>query len=85
MELVVTRQDLKREFKPNAVEEFIKPEGLLNSNYQRIAKENLEDIEADSIFGIKQRIKSYHYNNTSSIEGFLKVTVFMILYLLIFL
>ena len=63
----------------------IKPEGLLNSNYQRIAKENLEDIEADSIFGIKQRIKSYHYNNTSSIEGFLKVTVFMILYLLIFL
>ena len=85
MELIVTRQDLKREFKPNVVEEFIKPEGLLNSNYQRIAKENLEDIEADSIFGIKQRIKSYHYNNTSSIEGFLKVLVFMILYLLIFL
>ena len=52
MELVVTRQDLKREFKPNVVEEFIKPEGLLNSNYQRIAKENLEDIEADSVFGI---------------------------------
>ena len=85
MELVVTRQDLKREFKPNAVEEFIKPDGLLNSNYQRIARENLEDIEADSIFGIKQRITSYHYNNTSSIEGFLKVTVFMMLYLLIFL
>ncbi len=84
MELVVTRQDLKREIKPKVVEEFIKPEGLLNSNYQRIAKINLEDIEADSIFGIKQRIKSYHYNHTSSIEGFLKVLVFMILYLLIF-
>jgi hypothetical protein len=85
MELVVTRQDLKREFKHKVVEEFIRSEGLLNSNYQRIAKENLEDIEADSIFGIKQRIKSYYYSNTSSIEGFLKVSVFMILYLLIFL
>ena len=67
MELVVTRQDLKREFESKVVEEFIKPEGLLNSNYQRIAKENLEDIEADSVFGIKQRIKSYHYSKSSCI------------------
>ncbi len=85
MELVITRQDVRRQFSKRIAEEYIKPEGLLNSNYQRIAKGNLEDVEADSIFGIKQRVKSDEYKTTSSIETILKVSVFMILYLIIFL
>ena len=84
MELVVSRQGIERAFEPKKVEEYIKPEGILNSNYQIIAKSNLENIEANSIFGIKQRIKSYHYRTTSSIETILKVSIFMILYLVIF-
>ncbi|NCP51686.1 MAG: hypothetical protein GW817_05285 [Flavobacteriales bacterium] len=84
MELVVTRQHITREIEPKVVEKYIKPEGLLNSNYQCIAKSNLENVEATSIFGIKQRIKSYQYSTTSSIETLLKVGVFMILYLVLF-
>lgn len=84
MELVVTRQHINRSIQPKMVEDYIKPEGILNSNYQCLAKSNLENIEAHSIFGIKQRVKSYHYRTTSSIETLLKVGVFMILYVILF-
>jgi hypothetical protein len=84
MELVVSRHHIKRNIQPKVVEKYIKPEGLLNSNYQCIAKSNLENIEANSIFGIKQRIKSYQYRTTSSIETLLKAGVFMILYIVLF-
>ncbi|WP_338357018.1 hypothetical protein [Yeosuana marina] len=84
MELVISRQGIETAFEPREVEEYIKPEGILNSNYQIVAKSNLENIEANSVFGIRQRVKSYHYRTTSGVETLLKVTVFVILYLLIF-
>lgn len=84
MQLVITKQHIKQEFKPKVVEQYIKPEGLLNSNYQCIAKSNLENVEANTIFGVKQRIKSYHYRTTSSAETLLKAAVFLIAYIVIF-
>lgn len=84
MQLVITKQHIKREFQSKSVEKYIKPEGLLNSNYQCIAKSNLENVEANSVFGVKQRVKSYHYRTTSGMETLLKVVVFLIIYLMIF-
>ncbi|WP_166966093.1 hypothetical protein [Yeosuana marina] len=84
MELVISRQGIETTFEPRKIEEYIKPEGILNSNYQIIAKSNLENIEANSVFGIRQQVKSYHYRTTSGVETLLKVAVFVILYLLIF-
>ncbi len=84
MELVMSRQGIETAFELREVEEYIKPGGLLNSNYQIVAKSNLENIEADSVFGVRQRVKSYHYRTTSGIETLLKVLVFMMLYFVIF-
>lgn len=51
-------------------------EGILNSNYKRIAKANFFHAKPGSIFGTKQRIKSNLYNYSSSIDTILKLSVF---------
>jgi hypothetical protein len=84
MELVLKSQEFESLPEPIGFTEYNTSEGLLNSNYQNVVKSNLNNIEANSVFGVKQRIKSYHYKTTSSIETVLKVSVFMILYFVIF-
>lgn len=83
MELVVSRHSFQRESKHEKIEEYIKPEGLLNSNYQNIVKDNYTNIEEESVFGVRQRIKSFQYADSNSISTILKISVFLIVYIII--
>lgn len=78
MELVLTSQKLEPSPEPRLKVKFVRPEGLLNSNYKSIVKCNLHNTNSSSIFGIKQRIKGRQYQFTSSIETLLKLSVFAI-------
>lgn len=78
MELVLTSQELESESKHKTKTEFVRPEGLLNSNYKTVVKCNLHEPNVNSLFGIKQRVKSRRYQFTSSIDTILKVSVFVI-------
>ena len=84
MELVLTREDLESLPEPRVFEKQLKPAGLLNSNFKSIAKHNLSNPNSQSIFGIRQRIKSSQYQFTSSIATVLKVSVFATIILTIF-
>ncbi|WP_299228573.1 hypothetical protein [uncultured Psychroserpens sp.] len=77
MELVLS-QDLEPLPERRLKCEFVRPEGLLNSNYKNVVRCNLRNTNSTSIFGIKQRIKSRQLSFTSSIETLLKVSVFII-------
>ncbi|MDO6595295.1 hypothetical protein Q4512_00120 [Oceanihabitans sp. 2_MG-2023] len=81
MELVFTTQDL--EPLPKLENDIVtQPLGFLNSNYQKIVKSNFERANANSIFGIKQRLKSRQFNTTCSIETVLKVSLFFVAFLM---
>ncbi len=84
MEFVLKTQELESLSEPIGFEEHTTSGGLLSSNYQNVVNINFKHTKANSIFGIKQRVKSYYYRTNSSIETILKVSVFMILYLIIF-
>ena len=77
MELVVTSQKLEPSPTPRLVTPFVRPEGLLNSNYKSVVNCNLNNTNSKSIFGIKQRLKGRQYQFTSSIETLLKLSVFV--------
>ena len=77
MELLVT-QDLEPLPFSNSENEFKRPEGLLNSTYKSVAKCSVKHLNSNSIFGIKQRVKSRQYHFTSGIATLLKVSVFVI-------
>lgn len=83
MELVVSRYNFQTELKQKQLEDYIKPEGLLNSNYQNIVKDNYTNIEEESVFGIRQRIKSFQYSESTSICTILKISIFIIVYFII--
>ncbi|SDR92363.1 hypothetical protein SAMN04515667_1000 [Formosa sp. Hel1_31_208] len=77
MELVITSQELEPLPIHKLSTTFERPEGLLNSNYKAVVKCNLTNTELNSIFGIKQLVKSRQYQFTSSIETLLKLSVFV--------
>ena len=77
MELTIT-QDLKPLPIRNLKSKIELPVGLLNSNYKKVAKCNLNNHNSTLIFGIKQHVKSRQYQFTSGIETLLKVSVFLI-------
>ncbi|MGS2725160.1 hypothetical protein ACU8DI_01025 [Psychroserpens sp. BH13MA-6] len=77
MELVLTSQKLEPSPERKLTTPFVRPEGLLNSNYKSVVKCNLQHTNASSIFGVKQLIKSRQYKITSSIETVLKLSVFV--------
>ena len=82
MELVLKVEDLEPE--PRVIEKFIKPEGLLNSNYKNLAKKNLNNTTSQSLFGMRQRLKRCQYQFTSSIETILKVSAFAVVFIAIY-
>lgn len=83
MELTITQ-----ELEPLPIrrldQNFETPEGLLNSNYKKVVRCNLNNPNSTSVFGVKQRIKSRQYQFSSSIETLLKVSVFIITLAVIF-
>jgi hypothetical protein len=58
--------------------------GILNSEYKSANKENLENLEFDTIFGNKQLVKSRLYQLNSGVEFVLRVAVFLTIFGLIF-
>ncbi|GAA3609555.1 hypothetical protein Q4Q39_17065 [Flavivirga amylovorans] len=76
MELLLTEQDLEPLPEPKNFIAHTKPEGILNSNYKKLARKNLGHITSQSLFGIKQRLKYSKYRFTSATETLLKVSVF---------
>jgi hypothetical protein len=84
MELVLTTQDLESLPEPRVFVKLPRPEGLLNSNYKNLVKNNFKNTTSNSLFSIKQRLRSRQYQFTSSIGTALKVSLFFIAILLIF-
>ena len=65
-------------------EGFMRPKGLLNSNYKSVVDYNLEHANSKSIYGIKQRLKGRRYRIAYSIETCLKLSGFAMLLVFIF-
>lgn len=80
MELVLSSQNLE----PFPKQEIVRPEGLLNSNYKRIVSSNYKTTNTNTLFAIKQRVKSRQFQFTSSIDTILKLTVFTVAIVLMF-
>ena len=59
-------------------------DGLLNSNYKMIAKQNLNQSSSGTVFGTRQRLKSYQLNKVNHTAVILKLSIFMIAMSLIF-
>lgn len=52
--------------------------GLLNSNYQAIVKENFRNVKSNSVFSLKQRLKSEQFQNCCTVGTGLKLLVFFV-------
>lgn len=76
MELVLN-QKLETVPEPIEVSHFT-TNGLLNSNYKSIVKNNFSKSTTKSIFGIRQRIKSSQLNKVNHTAVILKLSVFAI-------
>jgi len=53
-------------------------QGLLNSDFKQIAKENFFHSKPQSLHGIRQKIKSRQYQAVTHAETILKLSVFAI-------
>lgn len=81
MELVLINND--SDPLPTKVNDTVnQPLGFLNSNYQQIVNSNFRKVSSNSIFGIRQRLKSRQFNTCCSIETVLKVSLFFIAFLI---
>ena len=76
MELVL-HQEL--EYLPEPIEvSHYTSQGLLNSSYQSVVKQNYGKSKPRSIFGIRQRLKSSQLNTVNHTAVILKLAVFAI-------
>jgi hypothetical protein len=78
MELVLTQVDFEPLPKQEPEPFIFKNEGLLTSNYKKEIQDNFFHSNANSVFGIKQKIRSKQYQYSSSIDAILKLSVFII-------
>lgn len=74
MELVLN-QKLETEPEPISVSHYT-TNGLLNSNYKSIVKQNFSKSTTKSVFGIRQRIKSSQFRMVNHTAAILKISVF---------
>lgn len=82
MELVLN-QKLETVPEPIEVSHFT-TNGLLNSNYKSIVKENFSKSTTKSVFGIRQRIKSSQLCKVNHTAVILKLSVFAIALIALF-
>ena len=82
MELVLN-QELETLPEPTAVSHST-TNGLLNSNYKTIVKQNYSTSTTTSVFGIRQRIKSSQFNRINHTAAILKLSVFALALIAIF-
>ncbi|MEM6515917.1 MAG: hypothetical protein AAF688_07015 [Bacteroidota bacterium] len=80
MEITFTQTEALSATEPEPESRILqtRPEGILNSNYKAIVRNNFNKAESNSIFGIRQAIKSRQYQFTPSIDTILKLSVFAI-------
>ncbi|WP_299119695.1 hypothetical protein [uncultured Winogradskyella sp.] len=76
MELVL-KQELEFVPEPAEVTHFT-TNGLLNSNYKSVVKQNFSKSTTKSVFGIRQRLKSSQFNMVNHTAVILKLSVFAI-------
>jgi hypothetical protein len=82
MELVINKE---LEFLPEPTEvSHITSQGLLNSSYKSVVKQNFSKSTRKSIFGIRQRIKSSQLNMVNHTAVILKLSVFAITLIALF-
>ena len=74
MELLIN-QDLGIIPEPIEVSNFT-AQGLLNSNYKSVVKQNFSKVTTTSVFGIRQRIKSSQFYRVNHTAVILKLSVF---------
>jgi hypothetical protein len=85
MELIITNTKSQSLSKRRIIEKESQPEGILNSNYKQIVNQNLKSASPNTVFGIKQRLKSLQFQTTSTAaETLLKLSVFTVAILIIF-
>jgi len=83
MKLIVSSQDLdpfsqQYSFKHNL------PSGILSSRYKSVVKYNFNTLTKQSLFSIKQRIKSKQYNTNCAVSASLKISLFVLVLLMAF-
>lgn len=82
MEIVVNQ---KLALEPEPIEVFhFTNNGLLNSNYKSVVKHNFSASAPQSIFGIRQRIKSSQLHMVNHTAVILKLSVFAIALIVLF-
>ena len=82
MELVLN-QELKSIPEPIEVSHFT-TNGLLNSNYKSVVKQNFSKSTTKSVFGIRQRLKSSQFNMVNHTAVILKLSAFAIVLIALF-
>ncbi|NND26031.1 MAG: hypothetical protein HKO00_08420 [Flavobacteriaceae bacterium] len=78
MEALIIHQEIEALAKQKKELFEFKNEGLLNSPYKQAIRENFFHSDPNSIFAIKQRIRSYQFQFPSTIDTILKLSVFSI-------
>ena len=82
MELVINKE---LEFLPEPIAvSHTGSQGLLNSSYQSVVKQNFSESTRKSIFGIRQRIKSSQLHMVNHTAVILKLSVFAITLIALF-
>ena len=82
MELVVN-QTLEFVPEPTAVS-YLSNQGILNSNYKAVVKQNFSKSTTKSVFGIRQRLKSSQLNMVNHTAVILKLSVFAMVLVALF-
>lgn len=59
--------------------------GILTSSYKEEIKDHFRHLKSQSLFSVKQAVKTNQYRFMPAIETILKVSVFVIAYLIAFL
>jgi hypothetical protein len=82
MELVVNQT---LEFVPEPTEvSFSSNQGILNSNYKAVVKQNFSKSTTKSVFGIRQRLKSSQFSMVNHTAVILKLSVFAMVLVALF-
>ncbi|MBT8256943.1 MAG: hypothetical protein KJO49_00615 [Bacteroidia bacterium] len=73
---------LRKEIDPLPIQQNIPVietyEGILNSEFKKVAKTNFFNSKPKSIFATRQRLKSYQHHFTTNAETLVKLSVFAI-------
>ena len=54
-------------------------EGFLNSSYKQVARKNFETVDSKSLFGIKQRIRTFHFSKERPTVTIVKLSAFLLI------